>query len=320
MPEAVEDEIGIEQPDLLTTEASGVVNNTICIKVDRSRFGTKRRANTDAVTVAADKTLLRLSKTILESEELKKVQQLDAETANYLRRLCLPSMFRGGIYLIPIGLVEEVNTTLETVAARRLELVQKAVDTYEVRAQETAARLKILAGEVPSKEKFAQSFLFEWQFVTWETPTRLKSIRKSLFDVERKKAAAKLSAVADECRNAMRAGMADMVAHMVDRLTPEDDGKKKRFQEATIKNWQEFFRTFEMKDVTGDHELAAVVAKARDVLNGVDVKDLRENDALRTAMQQQFAILKQQMIPMVVDRGTRVIDLDDEPDEETEQD
>lgn len=309
-----------EQGSLLTPEASKVTQNTICIVVRKGRFGTKRKASTADVQVESDKALLRLSKTILESPELKLVQKSDSQMSTYLQTLCLKSMFKGGVYLIPIGLVEEVNAQLEVFQSNRLTLIEAAVATYDQRCQETSDRLDVLhePGDYPSKERFRAKFYLEWQFVTWETPTRLKQIRPALFEAERQKAAAKLSAVADDCRNAMRVGMKELVMHMVDRLTPDADGKVKRFNKSVVKNFTEFFRTFELKNVTDDTELAAIVTQAKAAMAGVDVDMIRKDEAIRNAIQQQFAMLKDQLNPMTVEPGTRDINLDDDEDETDE--
>jgi len=307
-----------EQVSLLTPEASKVTQNTICIVVRKGLFGTKRKASTRDVTVQSDKSLLTLSKCVLESPELKKVSQADGEIARYLKSQCLKSMFKGGVYLIPLGAIEDVNDALHAFSAKRAELVEAAVATYDARTAETSQRLEVLhdVGDYPSKERFAQRFYFEWQFVTWETPTRLRAIKPALFQVEREKAAAKLAAVADECRSAMRAGLKDLVDHMVTKLTPDPSGKKMRFGKRTVDNFNEFFRMFELKNVTDDQELAAVVVKAKQVLAGVDVKGLKQHEAIRNALQLQFENLKNELTPLTEEYGDRDIDLDDEDDED----
>lgn len=328
----------------LTPQATSVTQNTICIVVKKGRFGTRRKASTDDVKftdginhVAAqqpDKALYALSKNILHSPELKKVQQADGEISRYLKELCLKSMFRGGVYLIPIGLVEEVNDALLAFSTKRADLVAEAVKTYDTRTAETSARLKVLhePSDYPTSERFAQKFYFEWQFVTWETPTRLRAIRPALFKIEQEKAAAKLSAVADECRIAMRAGLKELVDHMVDRLTPGHDKacpqsvdpqqicvcggqKKKKFSKRTIENFHDFFRTFEMKNVTDDTELAAVVTKAKQVLAGVNVDGLKKDEAIRAAIAQQFELIKNDLNPMTTDIDDRNFELDDDEDD-----
>jgi hypothetical protein len=304
-----------EQGSLLTPEGASITTNTMCLVVEKGRFGVKRKASTDDVSVKSDKTLLALTKVIIESPELQAVVQHDAAVAAFLRSKTVHSDFKG-LKLIPIKAVVEVHDFLTGASVKRQELVEKACDTYRLRCDETAARLSVLQnpGDYPPLSRFRASFYFEWKFVTWETPSKLKDIHPAIFRMEQEKAAKSLSGVADECRNAMRAGMADLVDLMVDKLTPDADGKKKTFSKATIRNFNEFFDMFELKDVTGDAELGVVVTKARDVLSGVDAKDIRSNEAIRDAMKQQFAMLRDKLSTMKIDRGDRDIDLEDGDD------
>lgn len=306
------------QQNLLTPEASKVTQNTICIRVKKGRFGVKRKASMQSVTVESDKLLLGMSKTILDSPELKAVQKIDGEVARYLKGLCLKSMFKGGIYLIPLGLVVEVNEKLHEFAAKRAELVDAAVATYDQRTQETSERLEVLHDptDYPSRDRFRSKFYLEWQFITWETPTKLKAIRPSLFLAEKEKAAAQLSAVADECRLAMRVGLKKLVDHMVERLKPDEDGKRKKFGKNTVENFFEFFRTFELKNVTDDAELATVVAQAKQVLSGIDVKQLKKDEAIRSAIEQQFASIKGSLDTITVGDGEREIEIEDDDDDD----
>ena len=302
-----------------TTDAAQLVTaKTICLALKRGRFGNVKKASLAQVEVDADKTLLRLSKQLLDSPELKAIQKLDSEVQGYLRTVAFSSMFKGGVYLIPLAIVEQVEAALKNFAERRQVLVNAAVDAYPQRTQETSERLGVVhqPGDYPSAKRFEATFTFEWQYVTFDTPTRLKAISAALFEQEREKAAAKLSVVADECRDAMRAGLASMVDRLVERLTPDADGKPKKFTKTAVTNIHEFLASFELRNVTDDAELASVVEQARKVMAGVDVDMLRakngDNDSVRAAMLAQLTGVANMLQPMVVDRGARDISFDDE--------
>lgn len=294
-------------------DAAHLTARTICLALRRGKFGNRRKANTGAITVESDKTLLSLSKQLLDSPELQAIGKLDSEVQGHLTDLCLPSMFRGGIWLLPLGLVEEVDAFLRDKQAAREALVNAAVTAYGQRMQETAARLDVLYDprDYPSVERFQQCFYFEWQYITFDTPARLKAINPELFAIEREKAALKLQQVAEECQNAMRAGMASLVGKMVERLTPDADGKPKRFHKSLVGNFQEFLRTFEMRNITDDSELTRLVTQARHLLQGVDPDTLRSDEAIRNAVQTGFEQIQASLAPMV-QTVTRAIDLDDE--------
>ena len=300
--------------DTTNTAANLVAAKTICLSLTRGRFGNKKRASMAGVEIDADKDLLRMAKKLLDSPELKAVQHLDSEVARYLRHVAFSSMFKGGVYLIPLTMVEAIDAKLREFAETRETLVDIAVAAYPTRVQETAERLGTVyvPGDYPTADEFRARFRFEWQYVTFDTPTRLKAISATIFEQEREKAAAKLSAVADECRDAMRAGLASMVDRLIERLTPDDEGKPKTFTKTVVTNLHDFLSTFELRNVTDDSELAAVVAQARAAISGIDASTLRKDDLVRAGVLDSFTKLSAALDPLIVDRGNREISFDDD--------
>lgn len=299
-----------------TADPSVVAAKTICLALKRGRFGNSKRASMAAVTVEADKKLLGLSKTLLSSPELDVVWRIDNEVQSYLRGIAFKSLFKGGVYLIPIAMVTSVNDALTAFAVRRAAAVDAAVKTYDQRVEQTAARLDAVysPSDYPSASAFRATFTFEWQYITFDTPTRLKQISAELFAVEQAKAAAKLTVVADECRDALRAGFASMIARLVDRLTPDADGKKKKFTATTVTNITEFLGSFAMRNVTDDAELGSLVEKARALLTGVDAPTLRESEDLRAKLSADFATLAGSLGMLPVSRSDRALAFGDGDD------
>jgi hypothetical protein len=302
----------------MTTTATAGANvetltaTTICLVVSKGKFVIRRKASKEAITVEADKALLGLSKVILDSPEIQEINKLDAAMRQYVESRCLPSMFKGGIWLLPIGLVEEVSSYMNAYIEQREVLVGKACESYPVRCEETSKRLGVMSNmmDYPSVDRFRAKFHAEYRYVTFDTPRRLRAISPALFEAEREKAAQKLQVVADECRLAMREGLQQLVASMVEKLTPGEDGKKRRFHSSLIENFNDFLSTFELRNVTDDAELAAVVAQARAILGGVNAEDVRKNEAIRANLQAGFGQIAERLTPMV--GVTRQIDFDDE--------
>ena len=98
---------------------------------------------------------------------------------------------------------------------------------------------------------------------------------------------------------------------MVEVLTPGEDGKPKRFHATTVTKLNEFLENFSIRNVTDDKVLASIVDSAQKLLNGVDVKDLRENEAVRDGVHKSFGLVKQCLDSLVVEGGSRKIQLED---------
>lgn len=312
LPSAIESLDAQPTPEVVTPKGS-IMDRAVCLSVRRGRFGNSRKASTSMIEVNADKSMLALSKRLLSSKELQDVRALDNEVFHYLYAVALPSMFKGGVYLVPIPMVASITEELNAYATRREELVEKFVASYPAAIEATKLTLRDLYNprDYPDTTTLRAMFYFEWQWVTFGVPGTLKQISESIFQQESEKAAAKVQAAAEECRQAIRAGMLDLVENMVERLTPTEDGKKRIFRNSLVENMNAFLKTFDMRDITDDSELGAVVQKARDIMSGVDAETLRSDEGLRDAIKSSFVAVKDSLAGMVTEK-TRRITFDDE--------
>ena len=84
-----------------------LARKTVCIKVRLSTMGNTRKVSTSQIEADADKDLLRVSKHLLDSAELKAIGRFDGEIRRYLYNLCLP--FEIGIHLLPVAALEKIG-------------------------------------------------------------------------------------------------------------------------------------------------------------------------------------------------------------------
>ena len=76
-----------------------LAQKTVCIKVRLQRLGNTRKVSTSQIEVDSDKALLRVSKHLIDSAELRQITNFDSEVRRYLYNTCLP--FEVGIHLCP---------------------------------------------------------------------------------------------------------------------------------------------------------------------------------------------------------------------------
>jgi hypothetical protein len=297
-------------PDL----GARVMDRTLCLSLTIHKFGVSRKASMGAVTVNADKALLGLRKKLLASDKLTKVTAIANGARTYLKETALPSMFKSGVYLVPMEMVTAVEAKLETFRSDFEAAVADFLAEYPELVGTMADPLGVLYNplDYPEVGKVASAFGFEWRYVSFDVPGRLKAISKVLFEQERDKAAAQLASAAEEVQAALRIGLKELVDGLVDKLQPTEDGKKRRLSTASVEKLQTFLATFDLRNVTGDDELAAVVARAKQVIGGTDVESLRDDKDLRAGVLAAFATLQADIEPLVIGRGTRSLDFDGE--------
>jgi hypothetical protein len=244
-------------------EDSGVdlAKKTVCIKVRLSTMGNTRKVSTSQIEADADKDLLRVSKHLLASAELKAIGRFDGEIRRFLYDICLP--FEIGIHLLPIAALQHVEERLQKFAADRQALVEAFLTAYPGLSQDAAKRLRGLynPADYPPIDEVRRQFGFSWQYVSFGVPDALKGVSQQVWEQEREKAAQRMAEASCEIQQVLRESMARLVQHMADRLKETPDGKLVRFKESTVSNLIEFLANFEFRNVTDDYELQQLVSK-----------------------------------------------------------
>jgi len=120
-----------------------------------------------------------------------------------------------------------------------------------------------------------------------------------------------MAEASSEIQQVLRAAMAEMVAHLRDRLTDQADGKPQRIRESTVQKLRNFLDTFDFRNVTDDEELKEQVERARQLLNGVSTDAIRNTADLRARVKNGMAEVAQRLETMVSDRVGRKFRLDE---------
>lgn len=301
--------------DLDPTQASPTATeqSAVHLLVRLGRLGTRRKADTDQIDTDADKALLHLSKDILDSPELQAIARHDAGTRKFLQSRCLPSHLKSGVYLLPVTLIQAVNDALTNRRAERTALVDVFLRAYDGLKTKAQARLKsqFRDDDYPPIERVATSFGMRVRYLAFETPTTLKEINAGLFEQERQRAAAEWQVALEDAKALLRVNAKDLVDHLVDRLTPKDDGTPKIFRDSMIRNLREFLELFEDRNIAKDDQLSALLSQARETLALVSPDDLRDHEWVRTHVRTQFGLIKTQVDALVAETPRRSISFED---------
>ncbi len=279
-----------------------LAKQTVFIKLHLGLLGNSRKVSSSRVEVDADKALIRVSKTLLDSPELQAIRTLDGDIRHFLYDMCLP--FEVGIHLLPLGLVETVDERLHEFKDKRGELVESFLSAYPRLCQEAAGRLRTLYNPtdyLPADEVRSR-FTFSWQYVSYGVPEQLREISAQFFQEEREKAVVAMSEARTEIQQVMRASLLEMVNHLRDRQGDQPDGKPQRLRESNLQKLRDFLGTFDLRNVVDDQELKEQVQKARELLEGVSTDALRNMPLVRAWVRDGMAQVAAQMDVLVGDR------------------
>src|SRR5712691_8128615 len=117
-----------------------LAKKTVCIKMRLSTMGNTRKVSTTQIEADADKDLLRVSKRLVDSAELRAITRFDGEIRRFLYNICLP--FEIGIHLLPITALETVEHRLRQFAEDRRQLVDAFLSAYTSLCQDAGRRLR----------------------------------------------------------------------------------------------------------------------------------------------------------------------------------
>jgi hypothetical protein len=304
----------IPAPSALAIEPS-LFEKAVCLTLAIGRFGNTRKAPLTNVQVQADKNRLRLSKQLLVSPELEKVESYDSALRTWVQSRCLPmpAVFKGS-YVLPLGAVEEVHARLER--AEREErpiLVDDFCRSYPAAIEQAQLDLGDLFDpqNYPGLGRVRTMFYVDYRYFSLSTPSRLRDFSVTLFREERDKAARLWQETLEEGRQYLRNLLLEIVKHARERLEPGENGKPKVFRNSLVNNINEFLDTFQIRNIADDRELAGLVEQTRRLASGIGAQDLRGDDTLRQAWAGELTRIERSLASMVVDQPTRRITFDD---------
>jgi len=292
-------------------------DHAVCLSVTLRRFGTQRKVPATAVDTDADRRLLRLSKTILDCQELQAIAQLDTAIRAYVQSRCLANvLFRPGIYLLPETLIPEVDTRLQQFADQRAQLVDTLCAGYASEQEQIRIALGSLYDplDYPAPEAFRACFGMDLQYLTVSVPRLLERVSAQLFAREAEKAQIQVTEVARRVEDALLAGLKETVDHLVDRLTQGPDGKPKTFRASLLDHARDFFTVFKERNLTGRLDLNELAEQAQQILAHVDAPALRQSDTLRSDVGKGFREIQTQLDAAIIPRPIRQIRFDGEED------
>ena len=273
----------------------------VLLQLSLGRFGNSRQGSLEQVDTEADKSMLRLSKVLLDSPELAATVTLDGQVLKWLGLRSVPSFFKRGVYSVKPGAVPEIEAQLRQFRQLREAAVEAFGQVYEAQAEAARGRLRdqFNPADYPPVGKVKRCFTMDWKYLQVAVPGALRGVAPELFEEQAKKLMEEMDSARQMGLALVRGQMKELVDHFVERLTPGEDGKRKVFKGASLENLREFVLTFPFRDMADDSALQAEVRKLSGLLEGVDPAALRSNETLREAIGRGFGQMKERLDGLV---------------------
>ena len=316
-----------------TTSNNGtgtILDRALACELTIGRLGIKRKVRADRVRVTADGPAqqttgpelsdgssiaadqptdgaILVTKRILDCAEYHAIETLDGRTRSLIESSGVPSMMRRGVYLIPDALIDQVDRMIADYQAKREILIDAFLAVYEREADRARSNLGALydAADYPPASRVRAAFVVRCRWVAFGVPGRMQSVSGDIYRREQSRIRAELESAAQDIRDAMRQTFADLISHMVDRLTPGADGKPRIFRDSMIDNLAAFLDTFAARNIAQDQDLAELVTQARGVLNRTTPDALRREPITRNTVAAGVQQIAARLDGMIQTQGRR---------------
>jgi hypothetical protein len=150
-------------------------------------------------------------------------------------------------------------------------------------------------------------FALEWDFPSVEPPPYLLQLSPAIYAQEQERVARRFEEAVRLAEEAFVSEFARLVSHLTERLSAGPGGERKVFRDSAVGNLADFFERFRQLNVRSSAELDRLVEQARQVVQGVEPQQLRDNAGLRQHVAMRLAGGQSALDGMLVDRPRRSI-------------
>lgn len=264
---------------------------------------------------------LRGKQKLVVSPEYDAIKEFQSETKKrILRTYCNPSFIDDGLYTVKLEALPDVIAELKA-ARERLSLFLVTAFKDALPEQIEAAR-PVLGelfnqGAYPKEENVPGLFDITWSVVQLDIP---EGLPPEIREEEERKLRETYQKAEQAIMGALWSEFQKFLDHIVERLTPGEDGKKKKFNSDILGNLAEFVGAFNNRNTFNDERLGALVTKANEIISnatgGKELKEageaLRSDEVLRAGVVAALAGVKTEVEQAITDMPMRAFALEEE--------
>lgn len=301
--------------------AKQIAENSAVLEVHISQPWFRHKINSDKFLDASgnggnvDPSVIHVVQDVINQKRVKDIMSQRIRFTNALKMLSVPGgilSLGNGQYLIPLKNIEKAIDLINKFEAERNALIDQFEEKYEEIKDEAREQRGVFYDEsdYPEFSKIRAKYDLSYRFLSNSVPTELSKVNQKIFEQERARVQAECEKAVDEIRSALRESFAELVEHLADRLQPDEKtGKAKIFHGQRVEKLKDFIDAFANRNLTGDAELEKLTEKARLILDGVSIDEIRKNEDLRGVLGENFETIKQEAAKLVVTK-TRSVKLD----------
>ena len=280
-------------------------------KLSFTWFGTtKSLSDEQKATIAnsfdADREALSAGKRLLNTKDpaWKNVSSLKSQMNSFWKGETLPFPMTG-IRLIRQHDIAHFNDRMMSFEAELDQAVEALDEVYGLMKESARQRLGELfnAGDYPSSLQGLFSVTVSYPSV--EVPPYLRRLRPDLYRQEAERVSQRFDQALEMAESAFMDELSQLISHLTERLTGQDDGKPKVFRDSAVNNVFSFLERFKRLNVNSNAELNDLISTCQQVVQGRSAQSLRDNRLVRESVATELREVGKQLDQLLVDRPRR---------------
>lgn len=292
-------------------------DQTLACRLHIQKFGLSRALSKDQQRQTAEgfdaaAKMVYASKKILDAKHprYKDVTRIIGEANKFWKGHTVPYP-ETGIRLIKKDKVEMFDEEMQARVESLNASVASLNEEYAAMRVEAQADLGDLFDTRDYPPTLLDEFSLSWDFPSVSPPEYLKQLNPELYQQQQQIIAARFNQAVGMCESAFMTQFSKMVDAIADRLAPDVDGKKKKFNDSLLGNLHEFFDQFSEMSLRSNEHLDELVERAKYVVSDITPAEVRGSDTLRENMQQSFQGIQEVLTGMMEDAPERRFELEE---------
>jgi hypothetical protein len=286
---------------------------TGAVKLSFSWLGTRRKLSDAQTKQAADTfeastDLVSASKKLIDTKHpaYTAVTTIKSQAAAFWRGLTLPYPQEG------VRLIKQSDIPVfETKMQEFKEQLTAAVANLQLEYEALKDRAREQLGSLYNAEDYPQTlegvFAITWEYPPIEPPQYLMSFNPQLYEQEQHRVQQRFENAVALAEEAFAEELSGLVSHLIERLTPDPEGKKKKFRASAVENFKEFYDNFRRMNVRSNAQLESLIAQAHNLVSGVDPVELRQNQEMQQNLKNQMSDLRTSLDSVISEAPRRRI-------------
>ena len=252
------------------------------VQLSISMWGARRKIdNNKLAEMTSNHAWLNATKKLVDPDSLKPVAKLANAARTYLASVSLPFPLHGMVF-VPKDLISRVDEKLQEFQSDFTYSVNDFAARYPGLRESALAYLGDFFNELDYPVDVRERFKFVWRFVALDVPNgRFGLLSPEVYEREKQKFYNTMEEARELAVQSLRQEFAGLVEHICERFTAKPNGEPKKFKNATVHGFYEFFQTFKERNVFEDQGLSELVDRAMAVLNETSADAIRESSYLK---------------------------------------